>query len=433
VAGTTGVAGPDPRQILHEAFRAAVAAAAAASWLPGCLPSPPRNGRTLLAGAGKAAAAMAEVLVADYGAPVSGVVVTRYGHGLPGGRVVPGVEVIEAGHPVPDAASVEAGSRILALARSAGPRDLFVFLMSGGASALMVQPVRGVTLADKQAITRQLLLSGADIRDINTVRRKLSRIKGGRLALASAAGRTCLLAMSDVPGDHVADIGSGPLSPDPTRLADARAVIARNGCVAGNAVAAALLDPANESPHPAHPAFGRVTSTVGASSADAVRAAAAALGAAGIEPVILPPGAGPATELATVHAQRVRELRAQQRCCALVSGGETTVSIGEPAPVGGRNTQYLLALACELAGDEGVDALAADTDGLDGSGDNAGAWLAPDSLERARLAGLDPVRLLAGNRAVEFFAALGDLLITGPTRTNVNDLRIVMTGGDRGR
>ena len=380
-------------------------------------------------GAGKASARMAAALVAHHevlklGA-LSGAVVTRYGHGLQPGEQVPGIEILEAGHPVPDAASVAAGARMLELASGSGPGDRCIVLLSGGASALLVQPVAGVTLADKQGVTRSLLASGASIAEINTVRRKLSAIKGGGLARRIRAGEILLLAISDVPGDLIATIGSGPLSPDPAALADAREIVARYRIPLAPAVTRALSE-LQLSDRPAPPILPSVAARVVANSATAVAAVARAAEAAGWSVLVLPEVTGPAREAARTHAGLIRELLSRQQRIALISGGETTVSVTHPGARGGRNGEYLLALALALGPDGGVHALAADTDGQDGTGDNAGAQLTPDTLKRAADLGLDAEGHLAGQRSYDFFSALGDLVVTGPTRTNVNDLRIAL-------
>jgi glycerate 2-kinase len=412
-------------ELLIRIFRAGVDAADPAHCLPGFLPTTRPAGRTVVIGAGKAAASMAAAVAAHHVAhglgPVSGAVVTRYGHGLRPGEEAPGIEVLEAGHPVPDAASVAAGARILEVARSSAPDDRCIVLLSGGASALLVQPATGLCLADKQGITRRLLASGAAIGEINTVRRKLSALKGGGLARQIRAGEILLLAISDVPGDVLADIGSGPLSPDPASRADARAILDRYGIAPPPAVARVLAAP--EVPAAAFP---HVTGHVVASSATAVDAAARAAVAAGWPVRVLPPADGPALDAARAHAAVIRELRAAGQRAALISGGETTVRVTREDGRGGRNGEFLLALALELGSGAGVQALAADTDGLDGTGDNAGALLTPDTLERAAIGGEDAAGQLAAQRSHAFFAALGDLLITGPTRTNVNDLRIAL-------
>lgn len=412
-------------ELLIRLFQAGVDAAHPARCLAGALPLARPAGRTVVIGAGKAAAAMAVAVAAHYAAhdlgPVTGAVVTRYGHGLRPGERAPGIDVLEAGHPVPDDASLAAGARMLAIARGCGPADDCLALMSGGASALLVQPAPGLTLADKQAITRELLESGAPIGDINLVRRRLSALKGGRLAREVGAGRLLVLAISDVPGDVLADIGSGPFSPDPAPDADARAILDRYGIPVPAAVARALADGSRGGPAPA-----RITERVVASPATAVAAVAAAAHSAGWPARVLPEVAGPAREAARAHAAEIRAARAAGGRVALISGGETTVQVTQRGARGGRNGEFLLALALELGPDAGVHALAADTDGIDGTGDNAGAVLAPDTLQRAAAAGVDAGACLAGQQCYDFFGALGDLLVTGPTRTNVNDLRIAL-------
>jgi glycerate 2-kinase len=419
---------PDLRPALHRIFAAGLAAVDPVLCLPPCLPTYWTSGRTLVGGAGKAAARMALALTEASPGPVQGIVVTRYGHGLAPGEAAPGIEVIEAGHPVPDEAGVSAGRHILELARSAVPTDRFVFLISGGASALMVAPAPGITLADKQDVTRRLLAAGASIGEINCVRRKLSAIKGGRLAHELRAGDILLLALSDVPGDALADIGSGPLAADPFTLHDARTILARYSATDNPAIQRYLADPAHESPSPSDPALERVAARIIGRSADAVEAAAAAAAREGFPPLIVPEARGPALALAESHATAIRKLRQAGRRVALISGGETTVAVRNPGVPGGRNGEYALALALALGPGAGVFALAADTDGIDGSGENAGAVLTPDTLDRARKAGLDAAGLLAENRSLEFFRALGGLFVTGPTRTNANDLRIVLVG-----
>lgn len=415
----------DPEsELLTRLFRVGVAAADPANCLPSFLPIAPAAGRTLVLGAGKAAARMAAVVAAHYHehglGPLHGAVVTRYGHGLAAGEDAPGIEILEAGHPVPDAASVAAGARLTTLARDACPADRCIVLLSGGASALLVQPVPGVTLADKQGVTKSLLASGASIAEINTVRRKLSAIKGGGLARQLGAGEILLFAISDVPGDRICDIGSGPLSPDPATAVAARAIVARYGIRLSAAAARALEDPAPSGALPA------VTARIVASSATALSAVARAAEEAGWPARLLPDVRGPARDAARDHAALIRELRARGERAALISGGETTVAMTAADGRGGRNGEYLLALALAMGKEAGVHALAADTDGIDGTGDNAGALLTPDTLARAVGARQDAASQLVAQRSYDFFAALGDLLTTGPTRTNVNDLRIVL-------
>jgi hydroxypyruvate reductase len=414
-------------------FAEAVAAAHPAASLPAHLPAPPARGRLILLAAGKAGGSMAEVAEAHYldrlgfpAARMQGLAVARHGYGRPT-RVV---RMIEAGHPVPDAAGLEASEAALALAESATPDDLVLVLMSGGASANWVAPADGVTLADKQGVTRALLRSGAAIDEINTVRKHLSRIKGGRLARAAAPARVVTLAISDVPGDDPSIIGSGPTVPDPSTLADARAVLARFGVAAPAAVAAALEDPANESPKPDDPVFRGTSLAIIARPADAVAAATRRLEAAGFAVMSL--GAdveGEARDVARAQAAQAKALLAQGRKVALLSGGELTVTI-RGSGRGGPNQEFALALAEALDGIAGIAAIAADTDGTDGGGgaatDPAGAVVDGASAARARAQGLDLAAHLANNDSTAFFAALGDLVETGPTFTNVNDLRCLL-------
>ncbi len=424
--------GPES-ELLIRLFRAGVAAADPANCLPPFLPVTPPAGRTLVLGAGKAAARMAATVAAHHAAhglgPLWGAVVTRYGHGLAPGERAPGIGILEAGHPVPDDAGVAAGARLLELARASRPADRCIVLLSGGASALLVQPVPGVTLADKQNVTRSLLASGASIAEINTVRRKLSTIKGGGLARQIRAGEILLFAISDVPGDAIGDIGSGPVSPDPGTRAQARAIVTRYGIALSPGVARALEEPAcvRGVPSVALPDVAApVTARIVASSATALAAVARAAEGAGWPAHVVPDVSAPARDAARDHAALVRSLRASRQRAAIISGGETTVAVTQADGRGGRNGEYLLALALALGEDAGVHALAADTDGIDGTGDNAGGLLTPDSLTRAAGSRQDAEGLLAAQRSYDFFAALDDLVITGPTRTNVNDLRIVL-------
>ncbi len=420
------------RAFLEELYRIAVAAAHPSTCLVPHLPKPP-VGRLIVLAAGKAAGAMAEVAEAHYldqlGFPPSrlaGVAVARHGYGRPT-RIIAG---IEAGHPVPDDASLAGAERALALAESAAAADLVLVLVSGGASANWVAPVPGVTLAEKQAINRALLKSGAGIADINTVRKHLSRIKGGRLARAAFPGQVATLAISDVPGDDPAVIGSGPTVPDPTTLADARAVIRRFNLAMPPEVGRALTDAANESPKPGDPAFSRTSFALVARPADAFRAAQSAVRESGYECVFL--GAdveGEAREVAAAHANVARDLQAQGRRAVVLSGGELTVTIAGRGR-GGPNQEYALALALALNGAPGIAAIAGDTDGTDGGAgsaeDPAGAFIDGTSLARARKLGLDPAAFLAENDSTGFFERLGDLLEPGPTYTNVNDFRAIL-------
>jgi glycerate 2-kinase len=420
------------RPFLADLFRTAVAAAHPATCLPPLLPQPPK-GRVILLAAGKAAGSMAEVAEAFYLdrlklAPgrLAGVAVARHGYGRPT-RVV---AMIEAGHPIPDAAGLEAADRALALADGAGTDDLVLVLMSGGASANWIAPADGVSFADKQSVTRALLRSGANISEINCVRKHFSRIKGGRLARHAHPARLATIAISDVPGDDPSAIGSGPTVPDPTTLADARAIVAKYKLTLPDSVTRSLTDDKNESPKPGDAIFAGSTFTLAARPADAMRAAQAAVTAAGYECISLGDRVeGEAREVAVAHAALARELRAKGKRAVILSGGELTVTIKGQGR-GGPNQEYALALAIALGGMPGVAALAADTDGTDGgsgsASDPAGALVDGDTAARARAAGLDPAAFLADNDSTGFFSALGDLLVPGPTFTNVNDFRAIV-------
>ncbi len=423
----------DTRDFLRGLFQAAVAAAHPEHCLPPALPPAPEHGRIVVLAAGKAAGSMAEAAERHYLdtlklAPgrIGGIAVTRHGYG----RQLRRIEMIEAGHPVPDEAGLAAAARTLALADAAGAGDLVLVLMSGGASANWVAPAAGVSFEDKRALTRALLASGATIGEINTVRKHLSRIKGGRLAVRAAPARLVALAISDVPGDDPSVIGSGPTVPDVTTLADARAVLERRNIIAPASIAAALNDANNESPKPGDAAFAGSEFKIIARPADALLAAAQAARAAGIEPVLL--GAdleGEAREVAADHARRALVLAREGRRAVLLSGGELTVTIRGKGR-GGPNQEYALAAAIALDGASGISVLAADTDGTDGGSgrpdDPAGAFADATTLARARALGLDPARFLADNDSGAFFDRLGDLLRTGPIRTNVNDFRAVL-------
>jgi glycerate 2-kinase len=432
----------DPsRAFLAELYRTAVAAAHPASCLAPHLPDVPPAGRLIILAAGKAAGAMAETAEAHYldrvpAARIAGVAVTRRGYGRPA-RIV---EVMEAGHPVPDAASLAGAERALALAAGAPAGDLVLVLMSGGASANWIAPVPGLTLAEKQAVNRALLKSGAGIGDINTVRKHLSRIKGGRLARRAHPAAVVTLAISDVPGDDPAVIGSGPTVPDPTTLADARAVVARFKLALAEPVIRALADPANESPKAGDPVFASTSFRLIARPADAFRAAEAAVRAKGYakgyaegyECIFLGDRVeGEAREVAAAHGHLARSLQAQGRRAVVLSGGELTVTIAGTGR-GGPNQEYALALALALDGAPGIAAVAGDTDGTDGGAgspdDPAGAFIDETTLARAGTLGLDPAAFLADNDSTGFFERLGDLLEPGPTFTNVNDFRAILIG-----
>ncbi|OYX35287.1 MAG: glycerate kinase [Caulobacterales bacterium 32-69-10] len=399
----------DPRTFLRGLFDAALAAVDPLACTPPHLPEPP-SGRTVVVAFGKGAAAMAKAVEDHWDGPLSGLAVTRYGHGVDCRRI----EVIEAAHPVPDAAAVGAAERALALAGTLGPDDLLLALASGGGSSLLTLPAPGLTLADKRAVTSALLRSGAPIGEINTVRRHLSAIKGGRLAQAAAPARVVTLVVSDVPGDDPSQVASGPTVADGSTPADAVDVMARWGINPPAAVVAHLRELAATVPLPKEPP--RVIAT----ARMALEAAASAAG--GVETQILGDDLeGEARDVGRAHARLALD---GPRPRLILSGGETTVTVRGQGR-GGRNVEYLLGLALALDGAPGIYALACDTDGIDGTEDNAGAVIGPDTLARARALGLDPAAMLEANDAYSLFGALGDLIVTGPTRTNVNDFRAI--------
>jgi hydroxypyruvate reductase len=442
----------DAPAFLRALFDAAVAAADPARLLPGRLPPSPA-GRTVVVGAGKAAAAQAAAVERGWPGPLEGLVVTRYGHGLPCERLT----VVEAAHPVPDAAGRGAARRILELAQGLSADDLLICLISGGGSALVALPAPGVTLGDKQRVNKALLRSGATIAETNCVRKHLSAIKGGRLATAAHPARVATYLVSDVPGDDPSVIASGPTVPDPTTFGEALHVLSRYGIDGPSAVLKHLRAGAageiEETPKPGDPSFVADELVMLATAADALEAAASCARAAGVTPLVLGDDLeGEARDLGAVHAAlaiacarggeaaRVALRKAVARGAAhladpvffvpqaplvLLSGGETTVTV-RGAGRGGRDTEYLLGLALALDGHPAISALAADTDGIDGSEDNAGAFVTPATLARSREAGVDPIAALAANDAYGLFAALGDLVVTGPTRTNVNDFRALL-------
>jgi glycerate 2-kinase len=417
-------------EILRALFNAALAAADPCQAIERQIPAPVR-GRTVLVGAGKASAEMAHAFETAWSGSLEGLVLTRYGHSVPCDRV----EVVEASHPIPDAVGEQAARRILALARSLGPDDQLVFLASGGGSALLSLPAPGLTLDDKQAVTRALLRSSATISEINTVRKHLSAIKGGRLAAAAAPAQIVTLAISDVPGDDPSVIASGPTVPDPTTFADARAVLEKYRIVAPKPVAAHLSAEAEETPKPDDAIFDRAEFDLVASPQGSLQSAAAVALQRKIVPIVLSDRIeGEARQVGLVHAGIALQIRARKfrvgDClisppAVLLSGGETTVTVTGTGR-GGRNVEFLLALAVALDGIDGISALACDTDGIDGTEDNAGAIVYPDSLARAAARGISADNALADNDGYGFFAALGDLVMTGPTLTNVNDFRAVL-------
>ena len=420
----------DPRELLLASFRAAIAVADPLEIVPSHLPPPPR-GRTVVVGAGKAGGAMALAVERHWpgNAPLEGIVITRYGHSLPTRRI----RVIEAGHPVPDEKGEGAAREILAAASSLAEEDLLLVLVSGGGSALLSLPAEAIPMEDLKAVTKSLLASGATIQEMNTVRKHLSAIQGGRLAAATRA-RVLALVISDVTGDDPTHIASGPCAPDPTTFADAAEILRRNRVTPPASIDARLeagmTGRVPETPKPGDPAFARVENRVIATAQASLAAAGETFRARGVTPLILGDSVtGESREVAKVFAAFARQIRQHAQPLrppvALVSGGETTVTIRGRGR-GGRCAEFLLSLAIELGGLERTHAIACDTDGIDGSEDNAGALLGPDSLARAVAAGLDARRLLADNDGYGFFSALGDLVVTGPTRTNVNDYRAIL-------
>jgi glycerate 2-kinase len=415
------------RALLEESFRAAVAAADPLEILAAHLPPPPK-GRTFVVAAGKAAAAMALAAEKHFRGELEGIAITRYGHGFPTKKI----RVVEAGHPVPDEAGEAASREILGRVRALADDDLLLALFSGGGSSLLSLPAPDIPITELKAVTLALLRSGAAIQEINTVRKHLSAIHGGRLAAASRAPVTALI-ISDVTGDDPTHIASGPCAPDPTTYADAREVLARYGVQPPPSVQVRFAAERDETPKPGEARFAKVTNKVIATAHRSLEAAAEKFRAKGILPIILGDTVtGEAAEVAKVFASVVREIRQYgapwKAPVALISGGECTVTVRDDSGRGGRCAEFLLSLAIELGCLSNVWALAADTDGIDGSEDNAGAFITPDTISRAEALGVSARRSLARNDSYGFFAALGDLLVTGPTRTNVNDYRTIVIG-----
>ena len=420
---------PEDRALLVALFDAAVAAADPETALRAHLPARPK-GRTVVIGAGKGAAQLAAAFERLWDGPLAGVVVTRYGYGAPCARI----RVLEAAHPVPDDAGLLASAALLDAVAGLTADDLVVALVCGGGSALLPAPPAGLTLGDEQALNEALLRSGAPIGVMNAIRKHASRIKGGRLAVAAAPARVVSLVVSDVPGDDPAEVASGPTVPSPVTLEEARALVAAYGIDLPGKVAAHLATDAARAPGPGDAAFARAEVRVIASARLSLEAAAAEAERRGIPAVILSDAIeGEAKDVGQVHAAIAREIATRGRPFAppvlLLSGGETTVTLRGPGGRGGRNTEFLLSFARGVAGLDGIAALAADTDGIDGSEDNAGAFADGTSAARMRAAGVDPAAALAGHDAWGAFAAVGDLFVPGPTGTNVNDLRAILVRG----
>jgi glycerate 2-kinase len=412
------------RTFLRAMFDAAVAAAMPVQCVPQNLPAKPK-GRTLVVGTGKASAAMAQALEKSWDGPLEGLIVTRYGHRVPCKQI----EIIEAAHPVPDDAGTRGARRMLDMVRGLTQDDLVIALMSGGGSALLSLPAEGITVEEKRAVNRALLKSGAPISEMNCVRKHLSAIKGGRLAAAAHPARVVTLVISDVPGDDLAAVGSGPTVADPTTFAEARAVIAKYKLDVPASVTRHLQQAADETPKQGDPGLANAETKLIASPQKSLEAAAAIARAHGITPLILGDSLeGEAREVGFVMAGIAQQVRRFNQPlpspCVIISGGETTVTV-RGTGAGGRNVEFLLALALKLNSAAGITALAADTDGVDGAREVAGAFITPDTLSRARSLGIDPWASLANNDGHGFFEALGDQIITGPTLTNVNDFRAV--------
>lgn len=417
---------PQDRAFLASLFKAAVDAADPHKALTAYLPERPK-GRTVVIGAGKGAAQLAAAFEDLWGAPVEGVVVTRYGYAC----ATRDVRVLEAAHPVPDEAGLAASEALFAAVAGLGPDDLVVALICGGGSALLAAPAEGLTLADEAALNEALLSSGAPIGAMNAIRKQISRIKGGRLAAAALPARMISLIVSDVPGDDPAQVASGPTVPDAVGRAEARAAIRDHEIALPERIARFLDESAEDAPRPDDGRFDRHEVHVIASAARSLEAAAEVAEAAGVTAVILSDAIeGEAREIAKMHAAMAREVARRGRPfkapVVMLSGGETTVTIRDTSGRGGRNTAFLLSLALDIEGQAGIAALAADTDGIDGSEENAGAFADGGTATRMRAAGLDPAALLAGHDAWTAFDAINALFVTGPTSTNVNDLRAIL-------
>ncbi|HTD04538.1 glycerate kinase [Undibacterium sp.] len=414
-----------PKQFLRDLYNTAVDAVSAQKCLPAFLPAPPK-GRTLVIGAGKGAAAMAKVVEDHWQGELSGLVVTRYGHGAACRRI----EVVEAAHPVPDAAGQQAAARILHMVQGLSEDDLVLCLISGGGSALLALPAEGITLEQKQAINKALLKSGAAISEMNCVRKHLSAIKGGRLGLACAPARVVTLLISDVPGDEPGIIASGPTLPDDTTCEQALAILRKYDIAVPANIEQHLSSGIGETPKSSDPRFRQHEHHIIATAQHALDAAAEHARAAGLPAYILSDGMeGEARDVGMVHAALAKQIADKgqpfAKPCVVLSGGETTVTVRGTGR-GGRNAEFLLSLAVTLDGHPGIYALACDTDGIDGSEDNAGAVYAPDSASRAAAQNLRPKNLLENNDGYGYFNALDDLIVSGPTRTNVNDFRAIL-------
>ena len=413
-------------EFLKDLFQTALKAVSAEQCLIGQLPSLPENGRAIVIGAGKSAAAMAAAVESQWGDRVQGCVVTRYGHG----RECRFIDVLEASHPIPDRNGVAAAQRILATVSGLTAEDLVLCLLSGGGSALLTAPVPGLDLEEKAAITQQLLLSGASIREVNTIRKHLSLVKGGRLGVACWPARACCLTISDAPGDDLSTIASGPLTPDPTTLESCHRIVRAYGLNLPQHVYEYWQTPEAETPHPGDSRLASIEHRIVANAQKALQAAAARARQNGVNPMILSDSLeGEAKDAAKVLGgiarQVIRYAQPLERPCVLLSGGETSVTVGKSSGRGGRNLEFLLALGLALRDVNGFIALACDTDGIDGMSDSAGAILTDQTLEIASRQGLDPEKALLNHDAYSVFAQRDSLIVTGPTLTNVNDFRAI--------
>lgn len=416
----------NPRQFLRALFQEAVDAVSAQKCLPSYLPQPPVGGKTIVIGAGKGAAAMAKAVEDNWSGDISGLVVTRYGHGAPCKKI----EVIEAAHPVPDAAGRDAAKRMLSMVKGLSEKDLVICLISGGGSALLALPAKAITLEQKQQVNRQLLRSGANIAEMNCVRKHLSDIKGGRLALACAPAKVVTLMISDIPGDDPTVIASGPTLPDDTTCADALSILKKYELNIPDTVLNHLQSGAGETPKSGDVRFARNESHIIATAQQALQAAANYAKAQGVTPYILSDCIeGESRDIALMHASLAKQITARNqpfaKPCLLISGGETTVTVKGNGR-GGRNAEFLLSFALAANGLNNVYAIACDTDGIDGSEDNAGAIYEPGDIEKAAQKGVNAKALLANNDGYSFFNSLNQLIVTQPTRTNVNDFRAIL-------
>ncbi|MEE2716295.1 MAG: glycerate kinase [SAR324 cluster bacterium] len=414
-----------PTKLLHSLFDTAVASAQPAQCVPSHLPEPPK-GRTLVIGAGKASAEMARAMEQNWPGELEGLVLTRYGHAVPCERI----EIVEAAHPVPDEAGQQAAVRMLERVQGLSPDDLVVCLISGGGSALLALPAPGLTLEDKQAVNRELLRSGATIHEMNCVRKHLSAIKGGRLAAACHPARVLTLAISDVPGDELSVIASGPTVPDESTFAQARAVLEKYGIEVPSSVQTHLERAEDETPKPGDARLANTETKLIAAPQQMLEAVAAQVREAGLTPLILSDRIeGETRDVAKVHAAIARQIQTHGQPvsapAAILSGGETTVTVRGKGK-GGRNSEFVLALLDDLRGLPGISALACDTDGIDGSEDNAGAVLTPETFSRAESLGLAPAEFLSRNDAYSFFQQVDGLVVSGPSLTNVNDFRAIL-------